>query len=60
MLVLYVNVGAWRVEKQEAIMLGFHDTTRAIDERNEARRNFRTKSRIKTAIQQAAAFPSSP
>ena len=35
-------------------MLGFHDTTRAIDERNEARMNFRTKPRIKTAIQQAA------
>jgi uncharacterized protein (DUF1778 family) len=37
-------------------MLGFHDTTRAIDERNEARMNFRTKPRIKTAIQQAAAL----
>lgn len=42
--------------KQEATMLGFHDTTRAIDERNEARMNFRTKPRIKTAIQQAAAL----
>ena len=37
-------------------MLGFHDTTRVIDERNEARMNFRTKPRIKTAIQQAAAL----
>ena len=37
-------------------MLGFHDTTRAIDERNEARMNFRTKPRIKNAIQQAAAL----
>jgi len=37
-------------------MLGFHDTTRAIDERNEARMNFRTKPRIKSAIQQAAAL----
>jgi uncharacterized protein (DUF1778 family) len=44
------------MEKQEATMLGFHDTTRAIDERNEARMNFRTKPRIKTAIQQAAAL----
>lgn len=35
-------------------MLGFHDTTRAIDERNEARMNFRTKPRIKEAIHQAA------
>jgi len=35
-------------------MLGFHDTTREIDERNEARMNFRTKPRIKRAIQQAA------
>ena len=37
-------------------MLGFHDTTRAIDERNEARMNCRTKPRIKNAIQQAAAL----
>lgn len=37
-------------------MLGFHDATRLIDERNEARMNFRTKPRIKTAIQQAAAL----
>lgn len=37
-------------------MLGFQDTTRAIDERNEARMNFRTKPRIKSAIQQAAAL----
>ena len=34
----------------------FHDSTRQIDERNEARMNFRTKPRIKTAIQQAAAL----
>lgn len=37
-------------------MLGFHDTTRVIDERNDARMNFRTKPRIKTAIQKAAAL----
>jgi uncharacterized protein (DUF1778 family) len=37
-------------------MLGFNDTTRAISERNEARMNFRTKPRIKSAIQQAAAL----
>ena len=37
-------------------MLGFHDTTRAIDERNEARMNFRTKPRIKSVIQKAAAL----
>lgn len=37
-------------------MLGFQDTTRAIDERNDARINIRTKPRIKAAIQQAAAF----
>lgn len=37
-------------------MLVFHDTARAIDERNEARMNFRTKPRIKRAIQQAAAL----
>lgn len=33
-------------------MPGFNDSTRAIDERNEARMSFRTKPRIKTAIQQ--------
>lgn len=37
-------------------MLRFHDTTRAIEERNEARMNFRTKPRIKATIQQAAAL----
>lgn len=37
-------------------MHGFHDSTRQIDERNEARMNFRTKPRIKSAIQQAAAL----
>ena len=37
-------------------MPGFQDTTRGIDERNEARMNLRTKPRIKTAIQQAAAL----
>ena len=37
-------------------MLGFHDITRVIDERNDARMNFRTKPRIKTAIQKAAAL----
>lgn len=37
-------------------MFSFHDNTRQIDERNEARMNFRTKPRIKSAIQQAAAL----
>jgi uncharacterized protein (DUF1778 family) len=37
-------------------MLGFHDTTKAIEERSEARMNFRTKPRIKSTIQQAAAL----
>lgn len=37
-------------------MFSFHDSTRQIDERNEARMNFRTKPRIKSAIQQAAAL----
>lgn len=37
-------------------MHGFHDTTEAIDERNEARMNFRTKPRIKAMIQRAAAL----
>lgn len=32
------------------------DTTQEIDERNEVRMNFRTKPRIKAAIQQAAAL----
>lgn len=41
---------------KEKVMLGFHDITRAIDERGEARMNFRTKPRIKSAIQQAAAL----
>jgi len=35
-------------------MPGFHDTTRAIDERKEARMDFRTKPRIKSVIRQAA------
>lgn len=37
-------------------MLAFHDETTVIDERNEARMNFRTKPRIKSAIQKAAAL----
>lgn len=37
-------------------MGAFHDTTKMIDERNEARMNFRTKPRIKSAIQKAAAL----
>ncbi|MEZ5823185.1 MAG: DUF1778 domain-containing protein [Geminicoccaceae bacterium] len=37
-------------------MIAFHDTTRAIEERNDARMNFRTKPRIKSTIQQAAAL----
>ena len=37
-------------------MRAFHDETMMIDERNEARMNFRTKPRIKNAIQKAAAL----
>ncbi|MFT4015186.1 MAG: DUF1778 domain-containing protein [Paracoccus sp. (in: a-proteobacteria)] len=37
-------------------MFSFHDNARRIDERNEARMNFRTKPCIKSAIQQAAAL----
>lgn len=37
-------------------MFAFHDTTKMVEERNDARMNFRTKSRIKSTIQQAAAL----
>ena len=37
-------------------MLAFKDMTAEIDEPNDARMNFRTKARIKTAIQRAAAL----
>lgn len=37
-------------------MLGFHDDISAVDERNSARMNFRTKPRIKEVIQRAAAL----
>jgi uncharacterized protein (DUF1778 family) len=37
-------------------MLGFQDSVSAIDERNSARMNFRTKPRIKEIIQKAAAL----
>ncbi|HTN63656.1 MAG TPA: DUF1778 domain-containing protein [Devosia sp.] len=37
-------------------MLAFHDETQAVDERNTARMNFRTKPRVKKIIQQAAAL----
>lgn len=37
-------------------MLGFEDQVAAIDERSTERMNFRTKPRIKRAIQQAAAL----
>jgi len=37
-------------------MRAFEDTIGSIDERNEARMNFRTKPRIKNTIQQAAAL----
>ncbi len=37
-------------------MRGFRDATRPIEERSDARMNFRTKPRIKRAIQQAAAL----
>jgi uncharacterized protein (DUF1778 family) len=38
------------------MMLAFHDETKAVDERSDARMNFRTKPRIKAAIQKAAAL----
>lgn len=37
-------------------MLSFKDVTKQIEERNEARMNFRTKPHIKATIQQAAAL----
>lgn len=37
-------------------MRSFHDSTHDVDERNDARMNFRTKPRIKQAIQEAAAL----
>jgi uncharacterized protein (DUF1778 family) len=37
-------------------MLAFRDATQEIDEPNDARMNFRTKARIKKAIQRAAAL----
>lgn len=37
-------------------MLGFHDSTSMVDERSTERMNFRTKPRIKEAIQRAAAL----
>jgi uncharacterized protein (DUF1778 family) len=37
-------------------MLGFEDQVAAVDERSTERMNFRTKPRIKRAIQQAAAL----
>jgi uncharacterized protein (DUF1778 family) len=37
-------------------MLGFHDSTAIVDERSTERMNFRTKPRIKEAIQRAAAL----
>lgn len=37
-------------------MLGFQDQVGAVDERSSERMNFRTKPRIKQAIQQAAAL----
>lgn len=37
-------------------MTSFWDAAQLIDERNEARMNFRTKPRIKSAIQKAAAL----
>ncbi len=37
-------------------MRAFEDRTGSIDERNEVRMNFRTKPRIKSTIQQAAAL----
>ncbi|CAN7712483.1 DUF1778 domain-containing protein [Rhizobium sp. LjRoot258] len=38
-------------------MLAFEDMTADIEEPNDARMNFRTKKRIKKAIQRAAALP---
>jgi uncharacterized protein (DUF1778 family) len=37
-------------------MLGFHDRTALVEERSTERMNFRTKPRIKEAIQRAAAL----
>lgn len=37
-------------------MLGFNDSTSMVDERSTERMNFRTKPRIKEAIQRAAAL----
>lgn len=37
-------------------MLGFHDQVNEVDERSTERMNFRTKPRIKEAIQRAAAL----
>lgn len=37
-------------------MLGFNDSTSMVDERSTERMNFRTKPRIKAAIQRAAAL----
>ena len=37
-------------------MLGFQDQVGAVEERSSERMNFRTKPRIKQAIQQAAAL----
>lgn len=37
-------------------MLVFHDVTQELDEPSDARMNFRTKARIKNAIQRAAAL----
>jgi uncharacterized protein (DUF1778 family) len=41
---------------KEPVVRAFGDTTREIDERSSERMNFRTKPRIKRAIQRAAAL----
>ena len=52
---IIVNVGYIIEGRTGGAMRGFRDATRVVDEPNEARMHFRTKPRIKIAIQQAAA-----
>ena len=49
-LVTYIFVN------KEALMLAFRDSVAEVDERSTERMNFRTKRRIKEAIQRAAAL----
>jgi len=45
-----------QMSNQEAVMLAFEDVVGGIEERSSERMNFRTKPRIKQAIQRAAAL----